>query len=166
MEVENAILTRRSIRRYKNTVPEEKDIEKILTAGHWAPSGLNNQPWKLKVLSHSDPEKKGLGAFTKYRQLIEDAPVCICVFLDKSASYHREKDIMAIGALMQNMMLQAHALGLGSCWLGEILNRRAHVEKHLKVSGDCELMAVLTLGYSDEAEKKGDRKPLKSMILH
>ncbi len=164
MEVESAIVTRRSIRKYKDEVPDEDSVEKILNAGLWAPSGLNNQPWKFKVL-RKKAEKNGLTAFTKYKKLIENAPVCVCIFLDKAASYHREKDIMAIGALVQNMMLQAHALGMGSCWIGEILNRKGHVEKYLNVPGDCELMAVLTLGYSDEEVKKGERKTLQSLIL-
>ena len=72
---------------------------------------------------------------------------------------------MAIGACIQNMLLEAYSLGLGSCWLGEILNRKEDVEKLLKIPDDCELMAVVTLGYPDEKVAKPSRKSLKSLLI-
>lgn len=164
MKIEDAIKQRRSIRRYTDRMPKEEDIQKILEAGIWAPSGLNNQPWKFKILKEKNL-KDGLANFTKYGGVIKDAPVAICVFLDNNATYNREKDIMAIGACIQNMLLQAYGLGLGSCWLGEILNRKEEVERYLKIDSDYELMAVVTLGYSDEEYSQGSRKNLKSFFL-
>lgn len=164
MNIQESIKERRSIRQYTNKEPCQEDINKILEAATWAPSGLNNQPWKFKVLK--DKEKKdGLGKFTKYAKIIKNAPTAICVFLDNSVSYNREKDIMAIGACIQNMLLVAHSLGLGTCWLGEILNKRVEVEKYLGVDSDCELMAVIALGYSDEEVTQGCRKNLKTFLL-
>jgi len=58
MKIEKAILERRSIRDYTDKLPKDKDIERILTAGIWAPSGLNNQPWKFKVVKSE--QKDGL----------------------------------------------------------------------------------------------------------
>lgn len=163
MKVEDAIKQRRSIRQYAEKVPEEKDIQKILEAAIWAPSGLNNQPWKFKVIKDKN-EKDGLVKFTSYGRIIKNAPVAICVFLDKGAMYSREKDTMAIGACIQNMLLQAHALGLRTCWLGEILNKKQGVEKYLKTHSDYELMAVVTLGYSGK-KPTGSRKKLKGFLL-
>lgn len=164
MKVEEAIEQRRSIRRYSRKMPGDEDIRKILEAGIWAPSGLNNQPWKFKAIKDKD-EKNGLAEFTKYSKIIRDAPVVICVFLDNGATYNREKDIMAAGACIQNMLLQAYELGLGSCWLGEILNRREEVEKFLKTDSDYELMAVVSFGYSEEEVTKGCRKPFKNFLI-
>lgn len=163
MKVEDAIKERRSIRQYTDKVPKEEDIEKVLEAARWAPSGLNNQPWKFKVIKDKD-EKDGMAKFTSSGRVIKNAPVAICVFLDKTAMYSREKDTMAIGACIQNMLLQAHALGIGSCWLGEILNKKKEVEKYLKTHSDYELMAVATLGYSDK-KATGSRKKLKDFLL-
>ena len=146
------------------TPVEKEDLLSLFEAARWAPSGLNNQPWKFKVIKDKE-QKDGLGKFTKYGKIIQDAPVAICVLLDNSATYNREKDIMAIGACIQNMLLQAFELGLGTCWLGEILNRRKDVEKYLKVDADYELMAVVSLGYSEEEISKGCRKKLKSFLL-
>jgi nitroreductase len=164
MKIEEAVKRRRSIRQYTESTPKDKDIQTILEAGIWAPSGLNNQPWKFQVIKDK-ARKDGLAGFTKYGRIIKDAPVVIAVFLDNSATYNREKDILAVGACIQNMLLQAHELGLGTCWLGEILNRRQDVEKYLTIDTDYELMAVVTLGYSDEEVTEGCRKKLKSFYL-
>ncbi len=164
MKIEQLIKQRRSIRQYTAKLPPDEDIRKILEAAIWAPSGLNNQPWKFKVVK-DEKQKDGLARFTKYARVIKDAPVAICVFLDNGATYNREKDIMAIGACIQNMLLQAYQLGLGSCWLGEILNRKKEVEEFLNTGPDYELMAVVSVGYSDEEITKGCRKNLGSFLL-
>jgi nitroreductase len=164
MKIENAIKQRRSIRQYNTKVPDRTSIEKVLGAGSWAPSGLNNQPWKFKVVK-GKALKDGLATFTKYGKIIKNAPVAIAVFLDNGATYNREKDIMSVGACIQNMLLQAHALGLGTCWLGEILNKKEQVEKYLQVDTDYELMAVVCMGYSEEKITKGSRRRLKSFVL-
>lgn len=163
MKVEEAIRQRRSIRQYTEQVPKEDDIRKVLEAGIWAPSGLNNQPWKFKIVR--DRQKDALAKFTKYGNIIKGAPIAVCVFLDNTVTYNREKDIMAIGACIQNMFLQAYELGLGACWLGEILNRKKEVERYLEIDADYELMAVLTVGFSDEEVTQGCRKVLKGFIL-
>ena len=163
MKVETAIKKRRSIREYTKEVPKEEGIKKILEAGIWAPSGLNNQPWKFKVVKGA--EKDGLSKFTKYADIVKDAPIVICVFLDNGATYNRDKDIMACGACIQNMLLEAYELGFGTCWLGEIINQKEAVEKYLKTDSDYELMARVTLGFSDEEVTKSCRKGFKNFIL-
>jgi nitroreductase len=163
MKVKDAILQRRSIRKYTALIPKDEDIEKILTSGIWAPSGLNNQPWKFKIVKGED--KNGLAKFTKYGKIIKSAPIAICVFLDNTVTYNREKDIMAVGACIQNMLLEACELGLGTCWLGEILNKKEEVEEYLEIDSDYELMAVVTLGYAEKGITKGCRKDVKSFIL-
>jgi len=162
MDISNTIKTRRSIRKYTDKIPSDKEIEAILEAGCWAPSGLNNQPWKFKVLK--DKAKDQLSNFTHYGNVLESAPIAICVFLDKSTMYNRDKDLMAIGACIQNMLLQADEMGLATCWLGEILNKKKDVEEDLKIEKDCELMAVITLGFPDEKEES-QRKSLKDLLL-
>ncbi|MFC1699499.1 nitroreductase family protein [Candidatus Omnitrophota bacterium] len=164
MKFEDLVKQRRSIRKYSKRIPKDEVIEKILAAGTWAPSGLNNQPWKFKLVQEK-AKKQGLAEFTKYSRVIEQAPLAICVFLDNTATYNRVKDIQAIGACIQNILLQADQLGLGACWLGEILNRSQEVEKYLEIDDDYELMAVITLGYPDQQLTKGCRKKLKSFIL-
>jgi nitroreductase len=158
------IRERRSIREYKEKMPADKDIEKILDAGRWAPSGLNNQPWRFKVIKDRKQKDK-LAEFTKYGDIIVSAPLVIAVLMDTADSYNRDKDLMAIGACIQNMLLQAASAGLGTCWLGEALNRKEEITGSLRLDKGLELMALVTLGYSDEDVIESCRKPLKESII-
>jgi len=163
-DILEVIRSRRSIRQYKKQLPGDDEIERVLEASRWAPSGLNNQPWRFLLIK--DKEKKNsLAKFTKYADIIRDAPVVILVCMDTGESYNRDKDLMAIGACIQNMLLEAAALGLGACWLGEILNKKQEVSEYLKLDEDLELMAAITIGYSDEDVTEGCRKSLKNLKI-
>lgn len=161
-EINQLIRNRRSIRQYGEKKPTDSQIEQILESGRWAPSGLNNQPWRFLVVKEK-PRKDGLARFTKYGDIVRDAPVLILVFMDIADSYNRDKDLMAIGACIQNMLLVIESMGLAACWLGEILNQKEQVAKFLITDSDLELMAVISLGYSDEDLTQTSRKSLKSL---
>jgi len=158
------IKTRRSIRRFTEKKIEDKTIELIIEMGTWAPSGLNNQPWKFVVI-RDQKIRDEISTQTKYSRIIQGAPVCIAVFLDNSQSYDRVKDIQAIGACIQNMLLTIHDLDLGGVWLGEILKNRESVENILKVPESCELMAVVALGHTEEKKGTGTRRSLDEVII-
>lgn len=163
MGILGLVKDRRSIRKFKKKTVSKQIVEKILEVGRWAPSGLNNQPWRFMVLAGA--EKEALAQFTHYRNIIKGANKVILVFLDKKASYNYEKDLMAIGACIQNMLLSIHSLGLGACWLGEILNQRSRLQKSLKLPRHLQLEAAVALGYPVTSARKGRRKPLKSLLL-
>lgn len=158
------IRKRRSIRKYRKEVLKDNDIESVLDAGRWAPSGLNNQPWRFLVIKDK-AVKEGLAEHTKYGMIINDAPCALVVCLDLEASYHRDKDLMAIGACIQNMLLEIHSCGLGACWLGEILSKKEEVARFLALDKKLEIMAVIAVGYPDEMIPKGWRKPLTSLLI-
>lgn len=158
------IRRRRSIRKYGKKALPQTLVRKLLEAGRWAPSGLNNQPWRFLVIK----DKRGLcglATFTQYGPVIQNAGAAIVVCMDIADSYNREKDLMAIGACIENMLLEATSLGLGCCWLGEILNKKEGVSKFLGLDEDIELMAVITVGYPRKLKKKGSRKPLDELII-
>jgi nitroreductase len=162
-EILNAIKTRRSIRKYaKGDIPAGY-IDDILEAGRWAPSGLNNQPWKFHLITDADIKKKMAG-LTAYDRIVKQCNACIAVFYHLPDGYDRDKDAMAIGACVQNMLLAAASLGLGAVWLGEILKRKAEVNDLLGVDSSCELMAVIALGYPAESPRSS-RKRLSSLIM-
>ena len=111
MDVKEAIRTRRSIRKFKKKDIPDEVIEEILDAGRWAPSGLNNQPWKFMVIK--DQEKKDrITDFTHYSHIVKGAKILIAVFLDNEGVYNRTKDIQAIGACIQNLLLLIHSLAV------------------------------------------------------
>ncbi|MFA7677358.1 MAG: nitroreductase [Candidatus Omnitrophota bacterium] len=162
MSILRLIKTRRSIRKFKKKTIAKRLIDGILEAGRWAPSGLNNQPWKFLVLDKA--KKDSLAEFTHYSSVIKEADKAILVFLDKKASYNREKDLMAIGACIQNMLLYGHSKKIGACWLGEIINQKDKLQRFLKIPKYLELMAVLALGYPSVFPKRTKRKQLRSLI--
>ncbi|MDF1558184.1 MAG: nitroreductase family protein [ANME-2 cluster archaeon] len=140
------IKSRRSVRDFLKRPVEDDQIADILEAGRWAPSGLNNQPWRFVVVTDRELAAS-LADCTRYDAIIRGAPLLIAVFLDKEMMYDRTKDTLACGAAIQNMLLTAHGMGLGAVWLGEILNKKADVSHILEAPGSMELMAVVAVGY-------------------
>ncbi|HEY3374421.1 MAG TPA: nitroreductase [Candidatus Aquicultor sp.] len=165
MEVLDVIRTRRSVRRYTGETVSDADIDVILEAGRWAPSGLNNQPWRFAVIRKEETKDK-LAQATKYSSLMIDAAVIIAVFLDNSTAYDRTKDVQSIGACMQNMLLAAASLGLGACWVGQILAGRHLVEAAVGASDNLELMAVITLGHPEPSNLAGRREELDRLVFY
>lgn len=164
MEAFELIKTRRSIRKFTDETVPDKLINKIIEAGTWAPSGMNNQPWKFAVVRNEDLKNK-LSRLTHYSKIILRSNVLIAVFLDNSLSYDRTKDTLAIGACIQNMLLLIHSMGLGAVWLGEILKNKDRVREIVEGSQDLELMAVIALGYPAEKGGKVSRKGLNETVF-
>ncbi len=162
-KVLEAIRGRRSIRRYQQRAVPDDLVRTVLEAGRWAPSGMNNQPWRFALIRDSGIRAK-LAALTHYRGIVRKCDLCIAVFYHIDSGYDRDKDCMALGACVQNMLLAAHSQGLGAVWLGEILKRKREFNEVLGVDEGCELMAVIALGWPDEAPE-GERSGLDSMII-
>ncbi|HDQ40937.1 MAG TPA: nitroreductase family protein [Desulfonatronum sp.] len=159
------ILERRSIREFTSKPVATEDLRRILDAGRWAPSGLNNQPWRFLVLQNSDPRKEALQSCTKYSHVVRQAAALIGVFLKKSEMYHDVKDHQAAGACIQNMLLAIHGLGLGGVWLGEIINQEADVLKMLHLDSELlRLMAFIALGHPGHSGSS-TRCPLADLLL-
>lgn len=160
----DAIRSRRSIRHYSEDQVNDGHVDAILEAGRWAPSGLNNQPWRFAVIR--DPEcKNKISELTRYREIIRNAPVIIAVFLDNDSGYDRVKDCQGIGACLQNMWLATHALDLGGVWLGEILKNKEGVAEILETPESYELMAILAIGHPKHRQQKSNRKSLSELVF-
>ena len=164
MNILDIIRTRRSVRRFEDKPVPEELLREILEAGRWAPSGMNNQPWKFAVIENRGINE-GISRLTRYSAVIRSARILIAVFLDNAESYHRTKDAQAVGACIQNMLLEAHSLGLGAVWLGEIIKSDEQIRQLLGLGGELELMAVIALGYATEHPKATRRKELKNLIV-
>ncbi len=159
-----AIYSRRSVRHFTDEPVAPELIEEIIRAGTWAPSGLNNQPWRFAVVTGRELKAR-FEPLTKYRKVIEMAPVLIPVFVDKKAMYNEVKDHQAMGACIQNMLLAAHSLGLGAVWLGEILKSADQVRQLLSLPENLELMAVIALGHPAHRNQSSTRKGLAEVIV-
>lgn len=145
MDVLEAIRDRRSIRRYhRKDVPDEK-LMQILEAGRWAPSAHNSQPRKFIVVKN-EKVRRELAQIATYGSFLAEAPVAIAVVIDPSSSNHPVEDG---AAATQNMLLAAHAIGLGSCWIGAYgSGYEDRARQILGVSGDKRLLSLISLGYA------------------
>lgn len=164
MEMIETIRSRRSIRGFTGENVGDEAVTSILEAGRWAPSGLNNQPWRFIVVRN--PETKvELSKLTVYGPTIKNAPVLVVIFLDKEQMYNYVKDVQSIGACIQNMLLCIHSLGLGGVWLGEILKSNEMVNKILDAPDTYELMAVVAIGHPANKPQTPERKELGQLVF-
>jgi len=158
------IKARRSIRQFAKEAVSDEAVNQILESGLWAPSGKNNQPWKFAVIQ-TPALKESLAALTHSQSILQEAPVCIAVFLDHSRVYDRTKDVQAVGACIQNMLLTIHSLGLGGVWLGEILKNKEKVGELLGAGKGLELMAVVAFGHPAKRPGGGERDSVEKRVF-
>ena len=153
------IKERKSVRSFIYKKISKETILDWLDCGRWAPSGRNSQPWRVCVVIHPTV-KRMLSDLSKYGGIIEEAYVSLVVFLDLERAYDRVKDIQAIGAFMQNILLGIHAQEeIGAVWIGEILAKKNEVNEIFKFPLDkFELMGVIAIGYIDDAREKAGKK--------
>ncbi len=164
MDFLKVIEKRRSIRAYMDKMPSDEDVLSIIQCGHRAPTGGNIQPWEFIIIK--DQEVKRAVVDTTYvgndydglrhQEWIMQAPVIIAVLANKSKSYARygEKALESLiyldcSACIENMLLAAVNLGLGSCYISGF--REDELAKALKLPENYKRIAFLPLGY-----QKGD----------
>ncbi len=146
-DVLKAIQTRCSVRNYTDASVAREQIEAILEAGRFAPSGKNTQPWRFVVVE-SEAKRSELATLFPQQGLVAATPVTLAVLLDRGAGYNELKDVQGIGAAIENILLAVHALGLGACWMGKA--RDKEIERFLGAREGEELMAIIPIGHSAE----------------
>lgn len=159
-----AILERRSVRKYTDATIDRSIVLEALRAASWAPSGLNNQPWRFAIVWNDDLKGK-LAGLTRYAAILREAQVLVVVFLDEEASYDRVKDCQAIGACIQNFLLAIHDQGIGAVWIGEILKNKDVISKILEVPNRLEPMAVVAVGHPAHHKQSSHRRPIEELII-
>lgn len=153
MEVMEAIFTRRSIRRYSDKIVENTLVDKIIHAAMYAPSAVNKQPWHFIVFD--DPSKKN--AIMKFHQnagMLTEAKKCILICYDEKLQHNEGYGVIDCSAATQNLLLAAHALELGGCWVG-ICPRKARMEamKQLfELPDHIVPFSLISLGYPSESK--------------
>jgi len=155
MDILEVIKTRRSIRKYKPDPISEEETNKILEAGRWAPSASNSQPWRFIVLRSEETKRKLSETFT-WGGCLSQAPLGIAVTVSPRASSHPVEDG---AAATQNMLLEAHSLGLGACWIGAYDNVNEERAKDiLNVPHDERLLSVIAIGRPAESPQSTRRE--------
>lgn len=161
VDILELIKTRRSIRKYRRDTVSEEEINKILEAGRWAPSADNSQPWRFIVLRSHEVRKK-LADTLAWGRFFAQAPLGIVVTINPMASNHPVEDG---AAATQNMLLEAHSLGLGACWIGTYGEAyEASAKKVLDVPENERLVSVIAIGHPAETRQK-TRKELGELTF-
>lgn len=170
-EVIQAMLTRRSVRGYRpDPVPKEL-VDQIIQAGTYAASGHGSQ--SATIVAITDPELKGrlselnrqIGGWKEGFDPFYGAPVYLLVLADKSCPTHVYDGSLVMG----NLMLAAHALGLGSCWINRAretfeMDEGKEILASLGIQGDYEGIGYCALGYI--AKEPGPAAPRKENFVY
>jgi nitroreductase len=181
MDIYEAIHNRRSHRLYRPEMPPRDALERVIDAGLWAPSGMNTQCWEITVMAGkardefvglvglsidkiipimqqtgvTEKNQKRVVAFFKD---LGGAPVVIAVTVWLWGDATGAANIQSGAAMMQNMLLAAHAEGLGTCWM----TAGSLVEKEILGylgKTDQQLLAITPIGYSAKEPPVPPRKP-------
>jgi len=117
MDVFDALHTRRSIRKYlQKDIPEDL-VQQILAAAMMAPSAGNERPWQFVLVSEKE-KKEQIKAAHPYAGMMANAPLGILICGDLTKQKHEGFWVQDCSAAMQNLLLAAHASGLGAVWTG------------------------------------------------
>ena len=157
MEAMEAILTRRSIRRYTSQKVSDELIKEILQAAMSAPSTGNGQPWHF-VLIDDRKILEEVPKFHHYASMLKGAPMALLVCVDRTVN-HEGFIVQDGSAATENLLLAAHAKGLGAVWLGiyPLEERIAGMKKLVSLPDHILPLALVSIGYPAEKIPARDR---------
>jgi nitroreductase len=168
MDVLEVIKSRRSVRAFKKNDVSERQIMKLIDAARQAPSAGNIQPWEFVIVKDSK-RKHQLSVAALNQTFIKKAPVVIVVCANETRSKlgygNRGVNLYCIqdtAAAIENLLLVAHAMDLGACWVGafreeiarNVLNTPAHVRP----------VAIIPIGHPSKKPTTRSRRPLEDII--
>ena len=184
MEAREALLTRRSVRKYRSDPVPRQDLEEIMEAALRAPSAINLQHWHFVVVE--SPERMAelrevMGRvsdkfhpvlaqrFAKHPETVVEtetflsslgrAPVCVLAFFLKDDYPDRDGAMQSVSAAIENLLLAAWDKGLGSCWLSAPQRMGFGPELRQRFAPDKgEFVAAITLGYPEVVPKMPVRR--------
>ena len=186
MNTLEAIHARRSIRQFTDESVPRESIAQILEAGRQAPSGKNRQPWHFVVaqgakkteavevmwraLLRREEQGAELGSSNRTAGYMEQAPVIVFVFwsgpeentLGLPSEFWTIAYVSSIGAAIQNMLLAACDLGLGTLWICDVFY--AYDELRQWLGRQDQMIAAIAIGYPDECPAPRPRKPIEEIV--
>ena len=180
MKIGEAIIKRRSERKYQSQPVPRELIGQVLEAATLAPSGKNAQPWEFIVLEGQEKDtiadmmeagaeqleamSGSSGSVRNSARIIREAPVVIMVYNPRKREGAGPLqqvlwtvDTQSVGAAIQNLLLKAVELGLGSVWICNVLVAREQISTWL--GREDEMIAAVALGWPAEEPAARPRKP-------
>jgi nitroreductase len=150
----DALLKRRSIRRYSNKPVDKSEIRLMLKAGMYAPSARNEQPWHFIVIDDRGILDK-IRKVHPYASMLSGAALAILVCGDENLELSKGYWPVDCSAATQNILLAAYDLGLGAVWLGVYprQERQSAINKIFELPSNVQAFSLISIGHP--AEEKG-----------
>ncbi len=160
METLEAIRTRRTIRQFKSDPIPRENVESLIDAARLAPSANNIQPWEFVAITKRETREK-IAQDVQSGAFIASAPLCIAILCPETR--HAIQDA---AAAMENLMLAAWDMGIGSCWVAAYREPFAErVRELVEGPADYNVIALAALGYPAAKPEIPPKRAVKD-ILH
>ena len=166
MDLYEALEERRSIRSYKSDPIPEEILTRVLDAFRIAPSAANRQPWRMIVVRDQEKRERLVSACSN-QQFLGEAP-CVMVACGTSncgrIGGYTTSMMVDVSIAFTQMILAAHAEGLGTCWLGAFDENA--VKEILNIPEEVRVVAVTPLGYPTVKGFDRGRKTLSEIACY
>jgi len=158
MELYDGLITRRSIRAFKPDPLDRDQVDEIIRAGMYAPSAVNCQPWHFIVIDDRSLMDR-IMQIHPYSKMLAEAPYAVLVCGDQNLEHGPGYWVVDCGAATQNILLAAHAKGIGSVWLGlhPREQRKEGIKELFDLPGHIQPFSLIALGYPNEQKPVPDR---------
>ena len=158
MNFEEILINRRSIRRYTSEKIDSASIRNIIKAAMYAPSAVNKRPWHFIIVEDKGKMEEVMKIHANAKML-KEASHAILICGDENLQHDDGFWIADCGAATQNLLLAAHGVGIGSCWIGiypreqrmKDISNLFNLPKHVKP------FALVSLGYPAEDKRLPER---------
>jgi nitroreductase len=168
MDLMEAIKTRRSIRKFRETPVPENLLKEVLNAARLAPSADNAQPWKIIVVRDPQMKQKVTQACNGQKFLVQAPIVLVLCGIPEEAFQtvggYMSSHVIDASIALDHVTLAAHSLGLGTCWVAWFKEEK--VKDILGIPEDVRVVALTPLGYPDESPERPSRKNLEELIAY
>lgn len=169
MEFDEVLRGRRSIRKFLDMAVEFDLLIEVIDAARQAPSAGNLQGVRYLII-HSRETKEKIAEYCFEQYWMTEAPffIVVCTQLDKYEDYYGERgklvySHMDAAAAIQNLMLKAYDLGLGTCFVGAFDQEK--IQELLKIPTDSMVEAIIPIGYPDEKPAQPPKEDLNNIIF-
>jgi nitroreductase len=158
MEVQEALLNRRSIRKYTDQKISKAEMDKILKAAMYSPSAMNLQAWQFIVIDNKDVLKETIRSIP-YAEMLRQSAAAIIVCGDSLVEKNESWLLQNCSAAIQNILLSAQGLGIGSCWIAihGMNDVYQNIKAQFKLPENIVPVSLISLGYPDENVKAEER---------
>ncbi len=168
MDLADAIKNRRSIRTYKKQDLPQETINQLIDAARLAPSAGNVQSWAF-VLVSSQQTKQALAKGAYGQKSLEEASVVFVVCADEKRAEESYSErgrtlycLQDTAAAIENILLTACSMGLGTCWIGAF--REEEIRKVINAPPEMRPVAMIPVGYPNESPHARARRPASEVV--